>query len=238
MRFCFILCAFCLMVSVSYSQLGDPSCPVCPPGPPGPPGRSGLPGLPGMPGSKGDAGFNGFPGRPGERGVMGLPGEPGPSGPPGPPGLSMIGTESCCINLSGLQDRLDKVELAVSYPFVRKVGQKYFVSNKERDSFEKAVEFCSQRGLELALPQNQEENNKLSEVFRDGYTEVWINVSKNKAGGNCMVHTNNRPLTFTKWGKDQPDASIQDFGCTMVTENGFWKVTRECFLNAFIVCQL
>uniref|UniRef100_A0A1A8EAI2 Scavenger receptor class A, member 3 n=1 Tax=Nothobranchius kadleci TaxID=1051664 RepID=A0A1A8EAI2_NOTKA len=229
MRFCFILCAFCLMGFVSYSQQQDPLCPLCPPGPPGPPGR---PGFPGVAGNKGDPGL---PGYAGERGEKGQPGRPGP---PGPPGLSMLGNEPCSINLSAVQDRLDKLELAVGYPFVRKVGQKYFVSNKERDSFEKAVEFCSQRGLELALPQNQEENNKLTEVFRDGYTEVWINVSKNKAKGNCVVHTNNRPLTFTKWGKDQPDASIQDFGCTMLTENGFWRVTRECFLNAFIVCQL
>uniref|UniRef100_A0A1A8QMV2 Scavenger receptor class A, member 3 n=1 Tax=Nothobranchius rachovii TaxID=451742 RepID=A0A1A8QMV2_9TELE len=238
MRFCFILCAFCLMGFVRYSQLQDPLCPDCPRGPPGPPGPPGRPGFPGVAGNKGDAGFPGLPGQPGECGEKGQPGRPGQPGPPGPPGLSMLGNESCSINLNAVQDRLDKVELAVGYPFVRKVGQKYFVSNKERDSFEKAVEFCSQRGLELALPQNQEENNKLTEVFRDGYTEVWINVSKNKAEGNSAVYTNNRPLTFTKWDKDQPDASIQDFGCTMLTENGFWRVTRECFLNAFIVCQL
>uniref|UniRef100_A0A1A7Y4I8 Scavenger receptor class A, member 3 n=1 Tax=Iconisemion striatum TaxID=60296 RepID=A0A1A7Y4I8_9TELE len=150
----------------------------------------------------------------------------------------MTGDESCCTNFRTLQDSLTKLELAINFPFVRKVGQKYFVSNQQRDSFEKAVEFCSQQGLELALPQNQEENNKLSEVFRDGFTAVWINVNKNKAEGNFAVDTNNRPLTFTKWEKDQPDASIQDTGCTMVTENGVWRVTRECFLNAFIVCQL
>uniref|UniRef100_A0A8C6M132 C-type lectin domain-containing protein n=1 Tax=Nothobranchius furzeri TaxID=105023 RepID=A0A8C6M132_NOTFU len=133
---------------------------------------------------------------------------------------------------------LTEIYSPVSYQFVRRVGQKYIVSNKERDSFEKAIEFCSQKGLELALPKNHEENNKLTEVFGDGYNEVWINVNKNESEGNFGVDMNNQPLTFTKWGEHQPDPSIQDTGCTMVTENGIWRATRECFLNAFIVCQL
>uniref|UniRef100_A0A3Q3FLF2 C-type lectin domain-containing protein n=1 Tax=Kryptolebias marmoratus TaxID=37003 RepID=A0A3Q3FLF2_KRYMA len=128
--------------------------------------------------------------------------------------------------------------MTIGYPFVRKVHQKYFVSNKERASFEKAVEFCSKRGLELALPESEEENDKLIEVFGDAFKDVWINVNKEKAEGDFTVDMNNRPLTFTKWGEGQPDASIQGTGCTMVSENGIWSVTKECFLYAFIVCQL
>ncbi|MEQ2222151.1 hypothetical protein ILYODFUR_023046 [Ilyodon furcidens] len=128
--------------------------------------------------------------------------------------------------------------MAINYSFVRKVGQKYFVSNMERNRFEMAVEFCSQRGLELALPQNEEENNALIEVFKDPYTEAWIAVNKKKAEGNFALDMNNQTLTFTKWETGQPDTSIQDAGCTMVSEKGFWKVNKECFLNAFIVCQI
>lgn len=126
----------------------------------------------------------------------------------------------------------------VNYDFVRKVGQKYFVSYKERDSFSKAIEFCSQQGLELALPQNEQENKALTEVFGDVYKTVWININNNKADGNFEVDTERRPLTFTKWAEGQPDTSIQDTACTMLAENGVWQLTRECFLNAFIVCQI
>uniref|UniRef100_A0A8D0AFD3 C-type lectin domain-containing protein n=1 Tax=Sander lucioperca TaxID=283035 RepID=A0A8D0AFD3_SANLU len=126
----------------------------------------------------------------------------------------------------------------MNYDFVRRVGQKYFVSYKKRDSFSTAVKFCSQRGLELALPQNEEENNILTQFFGDVYKTAWINVNTNKAEGNFEVDMKNRPLTFTKWGEGQPDKSIQNTGCTMLSENAVWRVTHECFLNAFIICQL
>lgn len=48
----------------------------------------------------------------------------------------------------------------------------------------------------------------------------------------------NQRLTFTKWGEGQPDKSIQDTGCTMLSENGIWQVTPECSMNAYIICQL
>lgn len=53
-----------------------------------------------------------------------------------------------------------------------------------RDSFFTATEFCSQRGLELALPQNEEENRVLTQVFGDVDKTAWINVNNKKAEGN------------------------------------------------------
>lgn len=127
---------------------------------------------------------------------------------------------------------------AINYDFVRKVGQKYFVSYKERDTFSRAFEFCSHRGLELALPENEEENLVLTQVFGDVYKTAWLNVNNKKTEGNFQVDMQKRPLTFCKWAEGQPGESIQNTGCTMLSENGDWRVTHECFLNAFIVCQI
>ncbi|XP_032379355.1 mannose-binding protein C isoform X2 [Etheostoma spectabile] len=181
--------------------------------------------LPGPPGPKGD---------PGHVGPPGPPGPPGPRGPPGPAGIAGVSGQE----LETLKNSLAKLELVVNYDFVRRVGQKYFVSYKKRDSFSRAVEFCSQRGLELALPQNEEENNMLTQVFGDDNKTAWINVNTNKAEGNFEADMKKRPLTFTKWGEGQPDKSIQDTGCTMLSENAFWRVTHDCSLNAYIVCQM
>ncbi|KAJ4938031.1 hypothetical protein JOQ06_002658 [Pogonophryne albipinna] len=137
-----------------------------------------------------------------------------------------------------LTERFSKFELALNYDFVRRVGQKYFVSYKKRDSFSSAVEFCSQQGLELALPQNEEENSKLTQFFGDIHKKAWINVNNNKAEGNFLTDMKNRPLTFTKWGEGQPDKSIQGTGCTMLSESGVWQVTSECSMNAYIICQI
>uniref|UniRef100_A0A3Q1K9J0 C-type lectin domain-containing protein n=1 Tax=Anabas testudineus TaxID=64144 RepID=A0A3Q1K9J0_ANATE len=113
------------------------------------------------------------------------------------------------------------------YDFVRRVGHKYFVSYKKEGSLSKAVEFCSQQGLELALPQNEDENSVLTQVFDKDIKKAWINVDMK-----------NKPLSFTKWAEGQPDTSIQTTGCTLLLENGMWEVIRECSVNACIVCQI
>ncbi|XP_044050062.1 pulmonary surfactant-associated protein D-like [Siniperca chuatsi] len=211
----------CLMAPTGYSQLQ---------GPPGPKGDRGSPGPLGPAGPPGQQGISG------RRGERGPPGFPGPRGPVVICGRDVFG--SINQDLETLKNSLAKLELATNYDFARRVGQKYFVSYKERDSFSRAVEFCSQRGLELALPQNDEENSVLTQAFGDAYKTAWINVNNQKAEGNFETDLENRPLTFTKWGGGQPDKSIQDTGCTMLSENGVWRVTHECSLNAYIICQV
>ncbi|KAF3688549.1 Collectin-11 Precursor [Channa argus] len=251
MRF-LLFYTLCLMAPCGYSLLPGLSGPKGDkgergdPGLPGFQGMKGDPGLPGLPGPQGRHGHHGLLGPPGPLGPSGLPGAPGPSGPYGPPGprgppghcVKTCEPDSFRPDIEAITIRMSKYELAINYDFVRKVGQKYFVSNKERDTFSRAVEFCSQQGLELALPQNEEENNILTQVFGDVYKNAWINVSNKKSEGNFEVDIKKQPLTFTKWAEGQPDKSIQDTGCTMLSENGFWLVTRECFLNAFIICQI
>ncbi|XP_027857736.1 mannose-binding protein C-like isoform X2 [Xiphophorus couchianus] len=209
MRFCFLFCVFCLIVPMSLSQQT------------GPPGEKGDRGLPGEPG---------------------LPGSPGLDGPPGKPGPVIVcGRElfkSFTQDVEGLMKITAKLDLAITFDLVRKVGQKYFVSNKERGSFQKAADFCQQRGLELALPQSEEENHMLLQLMGQDEKRAWININMRKAGGNFLSDMKNRPLTFTKWGESQPDESIQDSGCSMAAEDGTWRVTADCSLDADIICQL
>ncbi|XP_029993065.1 pulmonary surfactant-associated protein D-like [Sphaeramia orbicularis] len=233
MRTCLLFCLLCLMAPVSFGQI---------PGPPGPKGDKGDRGIPGPPGSHG---IPGIPGQKGERGAPGFQGYPGGMGPRGAAGSTgaavMCEQDSYGSISSDLQDLrriLVKLELVIKYEFIRRAGQKYFVSFKERGSFSKAVDFCSQQGLELALPQNEEENNALTQVFGEGDKTAWISINNRKAQGNFAVDLKNQPLVFTKWAEGQPDRSVQDTGCTMLTENGFWTVTQECSLQAYIICQL
>uniref|UniRef100_A0A3Q3JM06 C-type lectin domain-containing protein n=1 Tax=Monopterus albus TaxID=43700 RepID=A0A3Q3JM06_MONAL len=221
-----LFCTFCLMLPNGHSQLQGP------PGPKGSQGESGFDGIPGVPGAPGRPGSPGFPGVGGPKGAKGDPGRVGPSGE------CECEQDAFIPDVQAITERISKFKLAINYDFVWKVGQKYFVSYKERDSFSRATEFCSQHGLELALPQNEEENNVLTQVCGDVYKNIWINVNNKKAEGNFEVDMKNRPLTFTKWAEGQPDRSIQDTGCTMLSENGVWHVTQECFLNAYIICQI
>uniref|UniRef100_A0A3B3H7S7 C-type lectin domain-containing protein n=2 Tax=Oryzias latipes TaxID=8090 RepID=A0A3B3H7S7_ORYLA len=223
-------------------------------GPPGPP-CSPLPSLlrtrRGVTGPIGIPGPIGPPGATGHQGPRGLNGEIGPQGPPGEPGshgqqgpAGSPGTPGICktdSDISVLLNSVIKIKqhiLANTFQFLWNVGQKFYVSNKDSGSFETAVEFCSQQGLELALPQNEEENSKLMEVFGDAFKDVWISVNNKTAEGKFHVDMNNQLLTFTKWEKGQPGDSIQHTGCTVLTGNGLWRVMHDCFSDAFIVCQL
>ncbi|XP_071349040.1 mannose-binding protein C-like isoform X3 [Trachinotus anak] len=238
MRLYFLCCVLCLVAPIGYSQA---------PGPPGRPGDEGDPGPPGPRGSNGEAGPPGSPGAKGFTCSTGFPGPRGPAGPFGQPGiigipgkLVMCGKDifdSINQDLDSVSKIIDKLELAINYDFVQTVAQKYFVSYKERGTFSRAVEFCSQRGLDLALPQNEEENIALTHFYGDTYKTAWINVNNKKAEGNFETDMKHQRLTFTKWGEGQPDKSIEHTGCTMVSENGAWQVTHDCSLNAFIICQ-
>ncbi|XP_074534681.1 mannose-binding protein C-like [Halichoeres trimaculatus] len=219
-----------LMVQAGVSQ---------PSGPKGDMGFPGFPGMPGLPGPPGKTGSRGNDGHKGEPGSKGFPGYPGHQGHPGSPAVCELDhIDSGCQVMKNLQKRVAKLQLALNYDFVRRVGQKYFVSHKEKGSFSKAVEFCSHRGLELALPQSEEENGALTQFFKEVPRLVWISVGNKKAEGNFGVDMKTRPLTFTKWGEGQPDESIQDTGCTVLSETGVWRVTEDCSLDAFIICQL
>ncbi|XP_029009729.1 pulmonary surfactant-associated protein D-like [Betta splendens] len=213
-----------------------------PPGPPGIPGPmgGGRPwGDPGLPGAKGDRGFPGMDGPPGPMGPRGEKGDPGLRGLPGP--VVMCGKDLITPlyqDLDLLKDAVAKLDHVTTYDFVKKVGQKYFVSHRETGSFSGAVEFCSSQGLELALPQNEDENNMLTRVFGETVKTAWISVNHKKSEGDFTTDVKNRPLVFTKWAEEQPERSIQDTGCSMLSENGRWRVTRDCSQKAFIVCQV
>ncbi|XP_037834276.1 pulmonary surfactant-associated protein A-like [Kryptolebias marmoratus] len=232
----YFLFIFCLMAPATHSQLPGLPGPKGEKGDPGFPGLPGKPGIFGMPGVKGEFGADGRPGLPGQKGEYGAPGMTGPPGPVIMCGRDHIG--SLKRDVDALMRTAAQLDQAVNFDFVRKVGQKYFVSNKETDSFSKAVEFCSQQGLELALPQSEEENRILTQLIGEADKTAWINVNNKKAEGDFRSDLKNQPLTFTKWGEGEPDDSIQGTGCTMVSETGMWRVTQDCSLNTYIICQI
>ncbi|CAB1350193.1 unnamed protein product, partial [Coregonus sp. 'balchen'] len=161
-------------------------------------GPRGLPGPPGPPGPVGPSG-----------GIPGLPGRPGP------PGESDL-------DLEPLQESLVKLELAINYDFARRVDKKYFVSHKRQGSFDDAVQFCTKRGLVLALPKNEEENTALTQVFEGAFNNAWLNVDNSKEG-KFQLDLKGHPLTFSKWGDGEPKVPNGDRGCTMLTESGAWQ---------------
>ncbi|KAL4005476.1 hypothetical protein ACER0C_005189 [Sarotherodon galilaeus] len=232
-------CVLFLVAPIGYSQNPGPRGPKGDSGPPGPAGPPGVPGPPGQKGDTGPDGLHGSVGIVGRRGMTGPRGLPGPSGKPADCRTELFGDiDQDLQTIRSLKETITKLELVINYDFARGVDEKYFVSNKERGSFFQAAEFCSQRGLELALPQSDKENSLLTEVFENSPKTVWINVSNRKAEGNFGAAMKNRPLTFTNWAEGQPDKSIQDPGCTTLSEDGVWRVTSECSMNAYIVCQL
>ncbi|XP_041725139.1 collectin-46-like [Coregonus clupeaformis] len=228
------LCVLSLLVLPGQMEQCECQGPRGLPGPPGPPGpvgpSGGLPGRPGPPGESGPTGLSGPPGFPGVSGRVGRDGVPGPPGPQGPAGATDL-------DLEPLQESLVKLELAINYDFARRVDKKYFVSHKRQGSFDDAVQFCTKRGLVLALPKNEEENTALTQVFEGAFNNAWLNVDNSKEG-KFQLDLKGHPLTFSKWGDGEPKVPNGDRGCTMLTESGAWQVTSDCSFNAYIMCEI
>ncbi|CAB1350191.1 unnamed protein product, partial [Coregonus sp. 'balchen'] len=138
------------------------------------------------------------------------------------------------VDLEPLQASLVKLELAINYDFARRVANKYFVSHKRQGAFDDAVQFCTKRGLLLALPKNEEENTALTQVLEGAFNNVWLNVDNSKEG-TFQLDLKGHPLTFSKWGDGEPKVPNGDRGCTMLTESGAWQVTSNCSFNAYIM---
>ncbi|KAL7876758.1 hypothetical protein AOLI_G00117210 [Acnodon oligacanthus] len=218
------------------------SCPA-PAGVPGTPGHNGLPGRDGRDGAAGPKGEKGEPGLsvqgpPGKAGPAGPPGPQGPKGDPGSPGASNSGLiSSVQEELRSLTSRLSLLEKAASFNMFVKVGQKYYVSDRLTKTFSAGTAFCRNVGGKLALPRNQEENQKLSgvlQIFNLPYVFIGANDQVTK---DLFVDEEGRPLDFFKWGEGEPNNYGGKEDCVVISQSDFW-VDTSCEKLFLIVCEI
>ncbi|XP_036398115.1 mannose-binding protein C-like [Megalops cyprinoides] len=221
---------------VAQTCSGYPGVPGTP-GHNGQPGRDGKDGVAGTKGEKGDAGSIGVQGPPGKQGPVGpsgpkgQKGEPGPAGPPGDTRL----TGALQSELQTMKESLSKLERATSFKLFKKVGKKYFVSDKTSGTFDEALKFCSDAGVTLALPRSSEENKALSQLIPDSQY-AWLSANDRKTEGN-FVDLQNKPLQFTSWKSGEPNNFKNNEDCALIPPNGNWN-DISCNEKMTIFCEI
>ncbi|ROL55169.1 Mannose-binding protein [Anabarilius grahami] len=234
------LCAaLLLMESVLLQAAPESSCPAYP-GVPGTPGHNGSPGRDGFPGPKGEKGDPGV-GAQGPPGKIGPPGAVGPKGDEGNPGLpGGTGVQSALVtqlqsDVKHLTDRLSAVEKG--FRMIRKVGQKYYVTDGLKGNFEKALKFCSDAGAKIVLPRSEDENKVLTsmQAVLDS-TYVYIGATDTQKEGH-FVDMSGQPLTFTNWKENEPNDYQGAEDCTIIYKSGVWN-DINCDSEWHVVCEM
>ncbi|KAJ8333329.1 hypothetical protein SKAU_G00422250 [Synaphobranchus kaupii] len=233
----------------------------CHPGVPGTPGHNGLPGRDGKDGvtspkgEKGDTGMmgaHGPPGKLGPIGPVGASGRGGPIGAPGPDGLvGAVGPSGQKgdpghagplpdINLGELQTELhtlkDVLNKITQFYFTKRVGKKYFLSDKTSGTFDAAVKLCSTVSGFPALPASLEENQVLSTFLSDSQQYAWLSANDRKTEGK-FVDLQDKALQYSSWKDKEPNNSGGIEDCAMIYSNGSWNDVG-CEKSFLIICEI
>ncbi|KAJ8366620.1 hypothetical protein AAFF_G00348370 [Aldrovandia affinis] len=217
-----------------------------PQGPMGPPSLKGEQGEPGQPGETGPQGPMGPPSLKGEQGEPGQPGETGPQGPMGPVGLKgeqgepgQTGNPSPDLmpEVELLRAHLSKLEKAARFSFFRKIGDKYYVTDKREATFNEGLRICTSVGGTIPLPRGEAENYALAMVLiASGSTDAFIGATDRRAEGN-WVDLSNQPVTFFKWGPSEPNNTDGHEDCIEGIDNEKWNDV-PCDSTQVIICEI
>ncbi|KAJ8367108.1 hypothetical protein AAFF_G00331120, partial [Aldrovandia affinis] len=234
------------LMAHTLAQMTPPSSsPGCSayPGVPGTPGYNGLPGRDGRdgaPGPKGDRGepaeAQGPPGETGPQGPMGPAGPKGERGEPGQAGDLSNSSPDLKLEVQLLRANLSKLEKAVGFHLFRKIGDKYYVSDKWALSFDEGLKICADVGGTLPLPRGEAENQALAKVLiASGSPHAFIGATDRSSDKN-WVDLSHRPLTFFKWLSGQPSHTANE-DCIINNANGLWH-DATCFSALLIICEI
>ncbi|XP_021326931.3 uncharacterized protein hbl1 isoform X2 [Danio rerio] len=226
----------------------DPQTLNCPAyaGVPGTPGHNGLPGRDGRDGRDGVTGPKGEKGEPGVS-VQGPPGKAGPpgpdgaqgeSGPPGSPGSESV-IESLKSEIQNLKAKIDTIEKAASFSNFRKVGQKYYVTDRIFGTFDNGIKLCESSSGTLVVPKSSAENQALVRVAASSgliNEKPYIGVTDKETEGQ-FVDIEGKQLTFTKWGPGQPDDYQGAQDCGVIDVSGTWD-DGNCGDIRPIICEI
>ena len=121
------------------------------------------------------------------------------------------------------------------FTFTKRVGRKYFVSDKKPGRFDDAVKVCSTVGGVPALPKSQEENQALVGLLADK-EHAWLSANDRITEGR-FVDLQGNALGFTNWAKDQPNDQNGEQDCAICEFSRIWNDVN-CDASFLIVCEI
>ncbi|KAI4898408.1 hypothetical protein NFI96_023066 [Prochilodus magdalenae] len=206
------------------------SCPA-PAGVPGTPGHNGLPGRDGRDGRDGAVGPKGEKGEPGlsVQGPPGNAGPPGSAGPPGPQGLrGDLGPPGASHTglISSIQEELKN--LTARFSLMEKGLPK---------KFSEGVALCRNAGGKVALPRNQQENQKLAGLLHIISSSYMFIGANDQVTEGRYVDSEGRAVEYFKWNQGEPNNHGGNEDCVVINKEGFW-LDVGCESSFHIACEI
>ncbi len=229
-------------------------------GAPGKDGRDGLKGEKGEPG-QGLRGIQGPPGKVGPPGLPGSQGAPGPKGLKGDKGDSSVSLAKLStlegkiqdlerkmekINesvlklvtasntqIQNLQAQMNRNKKVLAFSVGKKAGNKLFITNGERDTFDKVKALCEQLEATVATPKNREENKVIQDLA--GGISAFLGITDREQEGQFTYLTGGR-LIYTNWKKNEPNDYEPGEDCVLMQSDGLWN-DISCTSSLLTVCE-
>ncbi|XP_075390127.1 mannose-binding protein C [Tenrec ecaudatus] len=194
----------------------------------------------GSPGTKGEKGETG-------QGLRGLQGPPGKLGPPGSPGLPGFPGVKGAKGDSGenadydsalatterqaLRSELDRVKKWLTFALGKTAGNKLFLTNGEKMTFQSVKTLCAKYQGSVATPLNAAENAAIQKLTKE---ESYLGITDEAKEGH-FVDLKGRPLSYRNWNDGEPnDQDGED--CTILLKDGKWN-DISCTSNFMAVCE-
>ncbi|XP_075866117.1 mannose-binding protein C isoform X1 [Microcebus murinus] len=184
----------------------------------------GTPGINGFPGKDGRDGFKGEKGEPGQglRGLQGPPGKAGPAGNSGAPGLP---------GAKGQKGDPGK-NPGLTFSLGKRVGQKIFLTNGEKMTFDRVKALCAQFQGSMAIPRNAEENTAIQNLIGEA---ALLGITDEETEGQFVDLTGSR-VTYTNWNNGEPNNVGSGEDCVVLLTNGMWN-DIPCSSPFLAVCE-
>ncbi|XP_073542093.1 pulmonary surfactant-associated protein D-like [Phyllobates terribilis] len=211
---------------------GDPG----PPGEPGTPGIRGSFGPPGKEGPRGNTGLIGLPGHKGEKGAIGAQGLQGSKGEKG----DNCGQSAHEISL--MDERIMKLQLNLAtlrkaFAFfigLKQSGDKIYVSDGTKATYDVAKTICTSAGGQLASPQSDDENQSMLSLRAKYGVSAYLGITDMLTEGT-FKYANGDSLVYTNWNKGEPNQAGEE-DCVEMQDSGKWN-DRNCEEQRLIICE-
>ncbi|KAJ8410303.1 hypothetical protein AAFF_G00202840 [Aldrovandia affinis] len=133
--------------------------------------------------------------------------------------------------------RLSKLDKVLGFQAFRKMGSKYYMSDKVKVSFDEGQQLCRDAGASLALPRSDAENRALSQFLSvSGAPHAFIRATDRKTDGQ-FLDLDGRPLTFLKWGAGEPNNYKGPEDCVVISTSALWADV-PCSAKHLIICEI
>ena len=103
--------------------------------------------------------------------------------------------------------------------------------------FSEGVAFCRNAGGKVALPRNQQENQKLSGVLQIISSPYMFIGANDQVTEGRFVDSEGRAVDFLKWNQGEPNNHGGNEDCVVINKDGFWLDTG-CESSFLIVCEI